>query len=523
MRGSINLQFVTKLLIFRLLIVICLSITYAYQGYAQVTESQIKLSNEYYWGEGTAQTVDEARAFAKRDFATRIVTTIRSDSRMTSSELDGQLSQSFIQNVQSESNLQIRGLAYLDIRRRNSVQTIAYIKIEDYYRQVAEQTDKVRASVRGAMSIEGETGLDKALPEYLAAWMDARFIPTNVYITLDQDSLELNTLVRQKVRKWADGISIQATSVNGGLTNLTDVAIAVNIVAEYDSKSVESAEVRWAEAGYGFHKILSGEAKVFYDKLPTRIIERKRILITPSLTGMTESNQEIMNALAVEKSLEVNFREIIGVDIELLNNTESSLNLRALISNLSVSRMEWFVGNSSIGTTQDITIPINRLLSQPLSLVINRDTSLSVRRFWRNNQLIEMVETVENVRQQPVLIGGVRDNSDDVIIRTNFDFENDPLVRELVQIMDYHVLMNWLRSQTRVGNIDFGAVGQQDSVANHPNAYIVLVNPMRETLVAVLSKERNGFREIYGLNKRITDPAIEFQGQGVGPIWIQIK
>jgi hypothetical protein len=517
------LNCITTNLMFKSILATAIMILFISNIMAQVSEGEIKLSQEYYWGEGTAESVEEARAMARKDMATRIITTIRADTRLISSEIDGKFTQSYVQNIQSESNLQIRGLGYMDIPRRNNVRSIAYIKIVDYYKQVNEQTDKVRASVRNARSIEIEQGLDKALPEYLSAWFNARFIPSNVFVALEQDSLDLNSLVRQKVRSWVDGINLKATIVDGGLINDTDVAINVQVQASYLGNPVDAAEIRWAESGYGFHKFLDGEASVFYDKLPSRTNERKRVLIAPSLSNLADTDPELKNTLAVEKSLDINFRTIVGVEIEILNNLETSLNLSALVSNLSVSRIEWFIGSTSIGVTQNITIPKSRLLSQPLSLVINRDTDLTVRRSWRNNQFVEISNTTESSTAQPLISSGIRELSTETITSNFFELEKEPLAKELVQIVEYQVLMNWLRSQSRVGNINFGAVGQQDTVTNYPGSYIVLVNPVRQSIVGVLSKEKDSYREIYGLNKRINDPAVEFQGQGVGSIWVQIN
>lgn len=520
---GINFNYITRNRVQKLVLILAILFLPLSNLIAQVSEGEIKITGEYYWGEATAESVEEARIMARKDMASRIVTTIRADSRLISSEIDGELTQSYVQNIQSESNLQIRGLGYLDVPRRNYIRSIAYIKIEDYKRQINEQTNNVRASVRNARNIELESGLHKALPEYLTAWINARFIPTNVFVALDEDSLDLNSLIRQKIGSWVDGITIKSTQVDGGLVNETDVAINVHIQASYLGELVDAAAIRWAEAGYGFHDFLEGEASVFYDKLPSRINERKRIQIAPSLTSIPDADPEMMNVLAVEKLLDINFESVIGVEIEILNNLETTLNLRANVTNLSVSRIEWFVGNTSIGTTQDITISKNRLLSQPLSLVVNRDTALTVSRIWRNNQLVAATSTIESSVTQPLISSGIREIPTETITSNFFDLENEPLAKELVQIVEYQVLMNWLRSQSRVGNINFGAVGQQDTVNNHPGAYIVLVNPVQQTIVGVLSKEKDSFREIYGLNKRINDPAIEFQGQGVGSIWVQIK
>ena len=520
---SFYFNYITSNLVYKTILILAILLASLSDLVAQVSESDIKLSRAYYWGEATAETVEEARIMARKDMATRIITTIRADTRLISAEIDGKFTQSYVQNIQSESNLQIRGLGYLEITRRNYVRSIAYIKMDDYYTQVNEQTDKVRASVRNARSIEMEQGLDKALPEYLTAWVNARFIPRNVFVALEQDSLDLNSLVRQKVRSWVDGINLKDIKVDGGLINETDVAINVYVQASYLGNPVDAAEIRWAETGYGFHKFLDGEASVFYDKLPSQVYERKRVLITPSLNNLADTDPEMMNTLAVEKPLDINFRSLIGVEIEILNNLETSLNLSASVSNLSVSRIEWFLGSNSIGTTQNITIPKSRLLSQPLSLVINRDTALTVRRSWRNNQFVEISNKVESSTPQPLISSGIREITAELVTSNFFDLEKEPLAKELVQIVEYQVLMNWLRSQSRVGNISFGAVGQQDTVTNHPGAYIVLVNPARESIVGVLSKEKESFREIYGLNKRINDPAVEFQGQGVGSIWVQIN
>jgi hypothetical protein len=490
---------------------------------AQVSESEIKLSREFYWGEATAESVEEARNMARRDLATRIVSTIRTESRLVSSEIDGEFSQSYVQNVQSESNLQIRGLDYLDIPRRNYIRSIAYIRIVDYDKQVAEQIDKARAIVRNAQLIEIESGLDKALPEYLLAWSEARYIPTSLFVSQGLDSLDINTLVRQKIRSWAESISLKVNSVDGGLINDSDVAINVQIEASFLGNPVGAAKIRWSESGYGFHDLLDGKVNVFYDKLPNRAVERKRILIAPSLNILPNSSTDILDILAVEKSIDLSFNSIAGVDIEILNNQESSLNLRALISNLSVNRIEWFVGNTSIGTTQDITIPKSRLLSQALSLVVNRDTAMTVRRIWRNNQLVDLENTSETSAMPTLISSEIRETPLGVVTSNYFDLENDPIANELVQIVDYQILMNWLRSQSRVGNISFGAVGEDDSVDNYPEAYIVLINPIKQTVVSVLSKEKDTFREIFGLNKRIIDPAVEFKGQGVGSIWVEIR
>ena len=82
-------------------------------SFAQVSEIDIKLSGNYYWGSGYGDTREAAINNAKKDLIEKIIVRVESDATLSENASDDTFSTSYQSNTSTMSRLELRGLDYL--------------------------------------------------------------------------------------------------------------------------------------------------------------------------------------------------------------------------------------------------------------------------------------------------------------------------------------------------------------------------------------------------------------------------
>ena len=86
---------------------------------AQITELEIKRSGKYYWGDGYSQDRNEAISLARQDLVQKRYVQVRTVTELSEREENFSATSEFSSNVRVESGMELRGLDYIDIERRD--------------------------------------------------------------------------------------------------------------------------------------------------------------------------------------------------------------------------------------------------------------------------------------------------------------------------------------------------------------------------------------------------------------------
>ena len=457
------------------------SVTEYLSAQAQITEREIKLSGNYRYGEGFAESREAARNNAKQDLLQGIQVFISTETELIEVERGSDVISDYRSNVRVQSQMQIEGLSfYEDERRDGTRRAIAYISNEDFENTIQTLRRRMFLKLENALHFENSNNYNRAIALYYEIFAESPGLPIRLFTDPDEHGveLELQQFARNKLVEWLNGINIEVDGIRDRSGN-NNVELYIKLKLHYMRQPVEYLDVRLNRHGYGAQTVENGEVELFYDLSPENITENItiRLAINPPQLMIPEDSQNIAEIFRPERNrvIRVDFSEVIEIDFEIEPISDNHYRFIPKPVNLSVTNVEWNFGDGNRTTdTQPTHTYLNMRQPRQVTLRLNRSPELEV---IKTIQPSGNIIRVENPRAHPI------DREAGYFV----PFHQREYIQRIAGMRNYQALQSYI--QRMIDGKVLTGWGAPDKVrVNH--SYIIITDPETENVEAILSPVR---------------------------------
>ncbi len=497
--------------------------------FSQVDERMIKLSGNYFWGEGFGEDRQTAVNNAKRDLIERMIVRIESEANFSERDTNDEYQVELETTTNTMSRMELRGLNYLpaEERRDGSWEAIAYVSREDFNATMATEEARLQSALAIALQDEEDGRLDSAIPQYMDILASTFYAPVPFYAVIsDADSVEMRAFLTGKIRNWINTLDIQIINVRS-LSTAQNSEFYFDLGFQYNSMKTSNLEIRLNKMGYASHPIRNGRASIFYDLPPEDIIRSFTFIITPIIPNTIENEKSIIleGILPIrEVTLDIDFADVIDIDFDVEVNEDGNYIFRPEIKNLSVFSLEWDFGDGETSTeTTPTHIFESSVTGNIVSLIINGSAELTKKkRFNSNGELSDRLATNRPGRQDERVEAESEsiNESNDAEMGFSIPFRFKTYIDNAIRLRDAQSLTSYLNSLAQQNVIE---LGRQSDVSDPQKSYLAVVNPQNRRVVAILSPIQISNRFNIITNEAISDEQLSDKFRGMGSIWFQFK
>ncbi|MBN1302661.1 MAG: PKD domain-containing protein [Melioribacteraceae bacterium] len=486
-----------------------LSILYLLSCFSTVlvaqTEKDIKLSGNYYYGEGIRDSLHQAKTEALNDLVYKLSVTLKSEVKTTAEEDNETLRRDYQKHTSLFSAVKVKGINYLDKEwSGDRFKVIAYISRSDYDSSLKELAREIGQQMTLSEQIEAEEGLIKAVSYYYKTYIMTFYSPAPVpYVSaVTENSFEnLKQTLEVKIRSFLDKIMVTAGIPEAD--PLIEDQIKVPVEFTYDGKTANNINVKFNIPGNPERETENGKAELFLYTQPSKSKETYELVYRLKFVGENELAEiEKDFAITTIKKVEVDFSKLVSIDIEVIKLNDTFLKLRPVLKNLSVAKLRWDLGDSS--TTEEFQ-PIHKYLREghyKLSLIVNENEALS--------------KTVIIDQMGNLISGNESDEEPDVdTVKNNVNPTVQFLIEE-TKTKSADEILQILKSLKFSGSIIYG---RKSIFSNPEKCYVMIVEPESSRVSALLSPE-NPVRRNLLTDKLANDFSKEYKN--MVEIWIEI-
>ncbi len=513
-------------------------------GMSQLTEADIMLSGNYHWGEGYAETRDEAVSFARVDLIEKLVVVIDSEIRSEVQETEDQFRSEYASRTRSLSRMQLRGLNYKNTQRRDGTwRSIAYISKNDYQNTLDIEREKLSGMLNQAFQSERRAGLHQAAPFYAELLVERQFYPIPFFTQAEShgEETELAGFIQNRLRSWMDHIRISVRDVEVyGDANLHETNIRLELT--YMGQPVNHLLVGFDRSGYGMMEVMDGLVTVFVDLLPDAPEMTYRLVFQPQYRGSDPDLRSIaeLTLPQVRRRVTADVLSHIGINFSVTRIGTGGYQFNPQIENLAVSDLRWDFGD---GTTSSQSAPrhafAERDKAHVVTLRVNRNDQLTVQKellpdgtlraaedrrapvrdvVVREETVVREEQFTDQEKTGPVA-GHIRPETDDPVRPEPFVVppRHRDIVEELKRSRGYDEALARLSHYQRQNRLRFG---DRRTVGETRDCYVFVINTDLREIEAFLSPEVENTRLNLHNNEQITELSERFRGRA--PLWIQI-
>lgn len=513
------------------------------EGRAQITEAEIMLSGNYHYGEGYAVTREEAIRSARVDLIEKLVVVIDSEMRSEIHETEEDFRSEFASRTRSMSRMQLRGLNYLNLERRDKTwKSIAYISKEDYERTLDIERNRLTSLLNQVYRTENTASLQQAASGYAELLIERQFYPVPIYTSAELHGAEsdIADFSRNRLRNWMDDLEIRVVRGEVFSDGTMD---ETNILLELTSQGhpVNNLMIGLDRAGYGMLEVVDGRAQLFVDVLPDAPEVNYRMVLQPRYAGSDPELRALAEQVLpqVRRRITVDFSGEILLDFSVIRLGTGGYQFQPEIQNLAVSDLHWDFGD---GRRTNQASP-RHVFDHPeqvhsITLRVNRDDRLIARRdLHPDGRLMvaappdkasespeEIVAPTATEKETPVASPDSDAPPDareteagaaDPVLRFTVPLRHREMVEELKRSRNYNETMARLNHYQRENRLRFGS---RQAVDNVEESYVLIVNTERREIEALLSPEIDKVRQNLLSNELIEDLAERYRGRA--PVWI---
>lgn len=179
-----------------------------------------------------------------------------------------------------------------------------------------------------ALEDERTGNMNAAIPVYMDLLASTYFYPVSFYTTPDVngEQFELRSFLVRKLNNWINTIDWEVTAIRN-LSSESHTEIYFDLFFTYKNEPVSNLLLSLNKPGYPVHNVQRGLTSVFYDYKPDELIERFQTNLNPEIYPVIEEEkQELLSEILPQRAivLEVDFSDIINIDIELDNTNENT-------------------------------------------------------------------------------------------------------------------------------------------------------------------------------------------------------
>ncbi|MBO6792340.1 MAG: hypothetical protein JJ895_00425 [Balneolaceae bacterium] len=493
--------------------------------FGQLTEHEIKLSGNYFWGHGFGEQREGAVNNAKRDLIEKMYVRIESESQFSERDTNDEYFVELKSTTQTNSRIELRGLNYLPAqqRRDGTWESIAYLSKADFNRSINEAETQLLSTLSSSLEDERNGNINAAIPMYMDVLASTYFYPVSFYTQPDVngEQFELRSFLNRKLSNWINSLTWDLANVRN-LSTSSNTEFYFDLQFRYKDQPVSNVLVNLNKPGYPVHTIKNGMATIFYDYKPDELVERFSALLIPEIYPVIEEDkQEILANILPQRqiSLEVDFSDIIDIDIQVNNEDPEVWVLYPSVKNLSVFDVQWMFKGESFSTNSLRINPAMLNTDTPVQLTLNASEKLSVIR----------ILTPSGSWIEPTLASGIDeldDSNQNLILETkDVHFEipgnKSEYIKQILRLKDGVRLTEYLNRLKSSGVLK--EVGNKASMPDSDLSYLAIIKPENRKVEAVLSPVVEGHRTNLNNEKTIVDASLPETYAGMGSIWFQFN
>ncbi|MCH8568367.1 MAG: LPP20 family lipoprotein [Balneolales bacterium] len=507
-------------------------------------ERTIMLSGRYHFGEGYGETREQAIAYARTDLIEKLVVVVASDSRMQVRETGEDVTGSFASQTRSISRMQLRGLDYLPLERRDGTwRVLAFISREDYLSSLESQEQRLKQIVTEAQRQERSGLYGRALRLYAQALVELQFhpLPVGIYAGPDQNErTNIDVYAENRIRSIYNDVSL---SIGNLQVHSSPDEVLFELYAKLNGSPVDGTLAAIDRRGYGFTEFIDGSTRLFLDTLPQQLRTSYTILLRPAYTSNDDEFMEIAGKVlpSVRKRVEVDFSDQISIGFSAVRVGTGGYQFNPEIRNLAVTEISWELGD---GTVTNRTNPRHAYEdpSKPytIRMQVNRIPELIIEqelradgRLYPVESRVQVAESSSGTATNRAAVPATQRSRQLPVEETNTPPETNtaeslpapytvperhkPIVDDLIRVPDFEVAQTRLAQFNRSGLIRFG---NADAVLDVVSSYAMVINPETRAVEAVLSPEESGYRTSLRTAQLIDNVSERYRGMPV--VWIQM-
>ncbi len=486
----------------------------------QISELEIKTSGKYYWGDGYSQDRNEAISLARQDLVQKRYVQVRTVTELSEREENFSATSEFSSNVRVESGMELRGLDYIDIERRDgSWHVIAFISIEDFNSTVELRRNRMYNRLDNALTHYRAGRYNRSISIFKEIFSDSFFLPEPITADYERHgtNAEIREVAQEKILGWLRGIRIDVEEVNNRST-ANNVEFNFNFKVTYKDEFVDNLQIGINKKNYGMHIVRNGIADVYYDLRPQftkeRIEFRLEPLIEPHVSDDARNSFE-RNKPLHQRFLEIDFSDHIELDFTVSRVGDHQFQFNTTAGILSVSSLEWDFGDGSRSrepnprhTYQNMTRP------KQVTLRFNQSSDLEVVKRLPPTGLA----TPLSGRQAPFRARNIDQPAEftvpfqlrDYINTISGISHNEDLEVYVKRLLDSEILAR---------------AGSQSRVRRPENSYVVILNVQTGTISAILSpiSRDSRFDLLSGDSSRFRENEWRVFFRGYSPLWLEFN
>jgi len=463
------------------------------------TERDIKLSGNYYWGEGEHKSEEQARNMALQDMIFKIQVTVSSEVLAKEEEIDNQYSEEFRSAVRVSSTLSLQGIDFFRKTRKGNLVVVAYISKENYRKSI-EAISKEISGLVTSIEIDEQLGnIGTLIEDYYIAYLRAFQCPEPVkFTTADGKKYpNIQMFLKNKIETWLTCLKITPGKVTID-ASIPMVTIPVSITD--NGKPVGNIIVRLNTQDGADMEVIDGKTQFFLYMLPSAFQENIDVILAINLNRKKTKDDlyHLHESFKVthSKNVSLDYSGLIKIGFNVYPQVSGALLFKPVYTNLSISDLTWDFGEGESSSQQN---PLHNYADKNdhiVTLTFNNNPELMVKkRVSADGKVVD----ISKEKEPPVNV----DKKKSLVLELN-----SPVLEDLVKANDYDKLAKKLKTYKKRHKLIYG---KENTFVKPENCYIFIIHPRSKIVVAVLDKGKDERRNLK-TGEMISDLSVHYRG-----------
>lgn len=479
------------------------------------TESEIRTSADYYYGEAISDSLPAAKNNALADLTDKILVTISGSYRSVQSEKDEQYSSSAVKEIRTYSRLKLRGINYYEKKLEGGLHKIlAYINKDDYENSLAIQRDEISTQYQVARRKEKLNGLISAIPDYYETFLAAYFYPGPLQAE-GRDGIiypDLKTYILGFLKDYYNDIQIICDNVS--IDHYSGEMILISLILIYNEQQLENTELKLENPGSTFQVVQNGYAEIITDLIPSYKEEKVVLSLRPILAESNEYYEfHRLYGPLFRKTITVDFKNLTDINFRVTSVPGNALKFEPQIEHLNVRELHWDFGDRS--SSKEIS-PVHKYTKEGVYLVrltVNSDPGLIRSKFLdqTGNEADEVPSEIiiNSLRREPDFVPPVPKSLQELMEKQT--------VQDLRGIKDSKDVIGYLEVLRSQGKITYG---KKSDFISPDQCYLLVYDNELKTISNFLAPQNDGRYDLF-TGELIKDVSKKFTGKT--GIWLIIN
>ena len=464
------------------------------------TERDIKLSGEYYWGEGEHKSEEQARNMALQDMLFKIQVTVSSEVMSREEQVNDQYNEEARSMVKASSTLSLKGVDFLNKSRKGNQVVVAFISKADYRKSIDAISTEISGLVTSLEMDEQRGNLSGLVEDYYLAYLKAFQCPEPIkFTTADgQQYPNVQMFLKNKIESWLAGLTITPGKV---IIDASIPMVTVPVTISDDGKAVGNIIARLNTQDGADMEVIDGKTQFFRYMLPSAFRENMDVILAINLNREKTRGDlyQLHESFKVTqtKKISLDYTGLIKIDFNVYPQISGALLFKPVHTNLSISDLAWDFGDGEHSNQQN---PLHKYANPDdhvVSLTFNNNPGMiTEKRVTAEGKSVALTakEKVPVIMEKPV--------------KTWQPVYASPVLEDLAKTDNYPELARKLSSYKKRRQLMFG---KEDTFVKPENCYIFIIHPQSKTIVAVLDKGKNERRDLK-TGEMISDIGGQYRG-----------